>query len=75
MENFYREKTFVQKMKEAEVWEDIVRVKAEKRRLANLKQNTEQDNCPTRKNEKGETRDIIAEKIGTSGKTYSRAKF
>ncbi|EDK32528.1 hypothetical protein [Clostridium kluyveri] len=77
LENFYREKTFVQKMKEAELWEDIVRIKAEERRLANLKQNTEGDiGLPRKntKNEQGKTSDIVAEKIGTSGKTYARAK-
>lgn len=57
-------------MKEAEIWEDIVRTKAKER------QGTRTDivaTCP--QSNMGKTRDIVAEKIGTSGKTYARAKL
>ncbi|WP_242951381.1 hypothetical protein [Clostridium kluyveri] len=75
LENFYREKTFVQKMKEAEIWEDIVKVKAEKRMKAGIKQSNPTDNCPEGISKgKGETRNIVAPKIGISGRTYTRAK-
>lgn len=74
LENFYREKTFVQKMREAEIWEDIVKVKAEKRMKAGIKQNNPSTNCH-QGIEKGRTRDIVAPKIGISGRTYTRAKL
>jgi ParB-like chromosome segregation protein Spo0J len=73
LENQYRDKTTYQKIKEAEVWDKIETDKAEKRRLLNLKQNTDKDSGPFR--ESGQTRDILAEKVNLgSGKTYDRAK-
>jgi ParB-like chromosome segregation protein Spo0J len=72
LENQYREKTIYQKMKESEVWQEIEPELAKKRRLANLKQNSDKDNCPIRQD--GQVRDIIAEKVGLgSGRTYERA--
>lgn len=50
LENMYREKTVEQKVKEAEIWEVIEKEKSGKRKLANLKQNTEGENFPVRKN-------------------------
>lgn len=77
LENFYREKTFVQKMREAEIWEEIERIKAKERQAIagskNLGLSSLGHVSVTR--EKGETRDIVAKKIGSSGKTYSRAKL
>lgn len=61
-------------MKEAEIWEGIVKVKAEKRMKAGVKQNNPSINC-SQGIEKGRTRDIVAPKIGISGSTYIRAKL
>lgn len=86
LENMYRDKTVEQKVKEAEVWEEIEKIKAEKRKISNLKQNTEGENFLTREDEsqnnnidkaiqKGRTLDIVAKQVGIgSGKTLETAK-
>lgn len=54
--------------------ERIEKIKAEEARLSNLKQNsTEVENLPPR--ESGKTRDIVAKKLGMSGKQYEHCKF
>lgn len=75
LENMYRNKTTEQKVKEAEMWEVIEKEKAEKRRLLNLKQNSERENFPSRTNE-GRVSDIVAKQVGIgSGKTLETAKI
>ncbi|MCC9296524.1 ParB N-terminal domain-containing protein [Clostridium sp. WLY-B-L2] len=67
--------TFSERIEYARKLEEIERVKAEKRRLANLKQNTEVESFPPRA-EQGKTREIVAEKSGFgSGKTFEKAKY
>lgn len=73
--NRQREKTFSQKMAEAEQLEAIERERAEQRRLANLKrgdQKPEVETLPPR--EGGKTRDKVAAATGIgSGRTYDKA--
>lgn len=73
--NKQREKTFSQKMAEAEELEAIEGERARKRQVASLKKGEERpvkDNCPER--EGGQTRDKVAQAVGIgSGKTYDRA--
>jgi len=74
--NFQREKTFSQKMAEAEVLHVIQKAKAEKRRLSTLKRGEhfpEVEHAPPR--ELGKTRDKVAVAIGIgSGRHYDKAK-
>lgn len=73
--NKQREKTFSQKMAEAEELEAIERERARKRQVASLKKGEERpvrDKWPER--EAGRTRDKVAQAVGMgSGKTYERA--
>lgn len=71
LENQAREKTTFQKMKEAEMWENIEKEKANQR--VNL--GTYPMLHGTQGDEKGKVRDILAKKVGLgSGHTYERAK-
>ena len=73
--NKQREKTFSQKMAEAEELEAIEGERARKRQVASLKKGEERpvrDKWPER--EAGRTRDKVAQAVGMgSGKTYERA--
>ncbi len=74
--NRQREKTFSQKMAEAEELEAVERERAERRRLSNLKRGEEKpevEMLPPR--EYGKTRDKVAAAVGLgSGRTYETAK-
>ena len=74
--NRQREKTFSQKMAEAEELEAVERERAERRRLSNLKRGEEKpevEMLPPR--EYGKTRDKVAVAVGLgSGRTYETAK-
>ena len=74
--NRQREKTFSQKMAEAEELEAVERERAERRRLSNLKRGEEKpevETLPPR--EYGKTRDKVAAAVGLgSGRTYETAK-
>lgn len=74
LENQSREKTNEQKIREGLIWEEVVKEKARLRKLSTLKNNdVDKENFPQQ--EKGQTRDIVAEKVGIgSGKTYESAK-
>ncbi|MBC2580832.1 hypothetical protein [Clostridium sp. DJ247] len=74
-ENEYREKTLYQKVKEAEIWEEIEKAKAKKRmELTQFGKNTATVNW-SEPQEKGETYNIVAKKVGiSSGSTYRRAR-
>ena len=76
-ENAFRDKTTFQKMKEAEFYRKITEKKAEERRnftgLQNLGQSPEVANLPPLV-EMGKTRDIVAEKIGMSPRSYDDAR-
>jgi len=80
--NASREKTFEAKVREGLVLEDVYSVKAEKRRMDNLKQNNTDmakssisEDSVEEEDIKGATRDVVAVKTGIpSGKTYERAK-
>lgn len=73
--NRQREKTFSQKMREAEELERIEAALAEQRRLANLKRGLESPEVDDRPPREGKTRDKVAEAVGIgSGRQYSRAK-
>jgi len=73
--NRQREKTFSQKMAEAEELETIERARARERSIANLKcgdEKPEREMLPAR--EEGRTRDRVASAIGIgSGRTYDKA--
>jgi len=73
--NRQREKTFSQKMAEAEELEAVERERAERRRLSNLKRGEEKpevETLPPR--EYGKTRDKVAAAVGLgSGRTYDKA--
>ncbi len=73
--NRQREKTFSQKMAEAEELEAVERERAERRRLSNLKRGEEKpevEMLPPR--EYGKTRDKVAAAVGLgSGRTYDKA--
>lgn len=77
VENFNREKTNSQKMKEAELYRVIEEKKAEERKryagMQNLGQSSVVEMVPPQ-NEYGKTRDIVGAKVGMSGKSYDRAK-
>jgi len=74
--NKYRQKTFTQKMNEAEFIEETEKIKARERQIESLKQgdkNPVKETFPTR--DKGQTRDKVAEKINIgSGRNYEKAK-
>ena len=54
--------------------ERVESIKAEKRRLSTLTSNIDKENFPYQ--EKGQTRDIVAEKLGIgSGKQYEKEKY
>ena len=75
-ENEYREPfTFSEKMDFARLLEDIEREKAKGRKWAGIK--IDDDDLPPQGAEgrKGETREIVAEKIGMGKTTYDRAKY
>lgn len=70
LENENREKTTYQKTNEGLMWEEVIKEKA---RLRMSLGGQGKEKIPTL--EKGQTRDIVAEKIGIgSGKTYETAK-
>jgi len=74
--NRQREKTFSQKMRESDHLLVIERERAKKRQLSELKQNKQNPPVvPTlaQRNE-GRSRDIVAEKIGMSGRTFDKAR-
>jgi len=62
--NRYRNKTIVERMREAELLEEIERRKAAERQLSGK---------PSA--EGGNTRDIVAAAIGVSGRTYEKMKY
>ncbi len=71
LENKFRHKTNIQKLREAEKWEVIEREKAKKRFGGRHKSTT--DNCPEL--HEGETRDAVAAQVNLgSGKSYERGK-
>ena len=80
--NSQREKTYKQKMREAEKWEEIEREKAQKRKKKTQLQGKDEDGNPDfgeanicTTEGKGKTRDKIAKKIKIgSGETYRKAK-
>jgi hypothetical protein len=76
-ENAYREKTNTQKVREAEYYREIEEKKAEERRnfvgLLNIGQTSDREMVPQHEST-GRTRDIVAEKIGMSGKSYDKAR-
>lgn len=70
VENAFREKTTIQKIREAEYYREIESQKALQRQLAGI---DPMEMVPP--GEKiGKTRDIVAEKIGMSGKSYDKAR-
>jgi N6-adenosine-specific RNA methylase IME4 len=74
LENANREKTMEQKVREADVWHEIEAWKAKQRQLAAQNNNAAKAvpvNLPEQV--KGDVRDLVAVKIGLSGKTYERA--
>lgn len=75
LENASRDKTTVQRTREAEVWREIERARARLRQLAAQNNDTAKSvpvNLPEL-GQKGDTRDKVADKIGMSGSTYERA--
>ena len=69
-ENAFREKTTIQKVREAEYYHEIESKKAHQRQLAGV---DPVEMVPP--GEKiGKTLDIVAEKIGMSGKSYDKAR-
>ena len=67
--------TFSEGLEWARRLEQVEKLKARERSEANLKQNPECENFPTRE-ERGRATDIVAAEIGFgSGKTYEKAKF
>jgi len=77
LENFYREKSTLSKVREAEVLFEIERRKAEERRnfvgLQNLGQTSVMARLPELE-KTGTTRSIVAEKIGMSERQYDKAR-
>lgn len=69
--NRQREKTFSQKMREAEVLERIEKKRSEGRMKAGVKP---EPSGNVSLGSVGQTRDIVADKIGMSGKTFDKAK-
>ena len=75
LENENRDKTTEQKVREAQVWEEIEKERAKLRQVAFLKQNqsTVPANLPER-SEMGESRDKAAAKVGMKARSYDKAK-
>ena len=72
-ENQYREKTNLQKTKEAEIYMDIEKKKAYNRMMhANEPVETFPQGVDSEEN--GRTRDIVAEKVGLSGRSLDKAQ-
>jgi len=69
-ENAFRDKTTTQKVREAEFYHEIEKKKAQQRQLAGI--DPVELVPPGEKT--GKTRDIVAEKIGMSGKSYDKAR-
>lgn len=74
LENHSREKTVYQKMKEAQVWEGIEKIKAKERQLSNLTNQNPRSVHVNGTREKGDSRDKISNRVGMSSSTYERAK-
>lgn len=76
-ENAFRDKTILQKVREAEFYRKIEEKKAEERRnfmgLQNLGHSSVGANLPQLK-ETGRTREIVAEKVGMSPRSYDDAR-
>ncbi|MCX6244683.1 MAG: ParB/RepB/Spo0J family partition protein [Bacteroidetes bacterium] len=76
-ENFFREKTTLQKVREAEYYRIVEETKAKERRnfigMQNLGQISDRANLPELQTT-GRTRDIISEKIGMSPRSYDNAR-
>lgn len=76
-ENAFRDKTTLQKVREAEFYRKIEEKKAEERRnfigMKNLGQSSDGANPPTL-TLTGRTRDIVAEKVGISSRVYEDAR-
>ena len=76
-ENAFRDKTTLQKVREAEFYRKIEEKKAEERRnfmgLQNLGHSSVGANLPQLK-ETGRTREIVAEKVGMSPRSYDDAR-
>ena len=77
-ENQYRVKTTFQLLKESEIYRDLEKQKAYQRQKQAEKIDLDNDLQETfpegRTSEKGQTRDIVAEKIGMSGRTYDKGR-
>ena len=75
-ENAYRLKSNTQLLREAELYYEIEKKKADERRIEagmqNLGQSSEVEIFPPLV--EGKTRDIVAEKIGKSGRTYDKGR-
>lgn len=69
-ENAFREKTTIQKVREAEYYREIESKKAYERQLAGA----DPVEMVPQGEKIGKTRDIVAEKIGMSGKSYDKAR-
>jgi len=69
-ENAFREKTTIQKVREAEFYHEIESKKAQQRQLAGV----DPVEMVPQGEKAGKTRDIVAEKIGMSGKSYDKAR-
>lgn len=71
--NHTREKKEEQRSREAKALKEVEDIRAEKRKLAKSRQNTDTEDPPYR-DEEGESRDIVAEKLGySSGRQVTRA--
>ena len=74
IDNNSRDKTMEQKAREAQLLIEVEKKKAEKRRLATLKQNSSTEVPEMAQREKGKTRDIVAKKLKMkSGHEVERA--
>ncbi len=77
LENASRSKTTEQKVREGEAWKEVEASKAKKRKLAAQNNNAARavvENFPQLLQEKGKTRDVIADRVGLgSGRTYQKA--
>lgn len=74
LENVSRFKTIEQKVREANAWKDVEAHKARLRQLSSLKQGSAspvQANLPER--EKGQTRDLITQRVGLRARNYEKA--
>ena len=77
LENSFREKSTLVKVREGEIYRELEERKAEERRkfvaIQNLGQSPMVETFPPSE-EAGKVRDIIGEKIGMSGKSYEKAR-